>query len=350
MTITRHYRTSPGTRLLIYGLVLLWTFAIGLQAQGTQQTLPYRPHQQVSGVIRIWGHGALGHDYIESLVLAWEKGFRSFQPRITFDNQLHGTASAIGSLYTGTGDIALMGRDIWPMEIDAFEQVYHYPPLGIDILTGSLDQRNKGFALVVFVNDSNPIGQLSLEQVERIFGGANTAHTWGELGLTGVWSDKPIRAYGFEIHRGFGYLMQQKIFQGNPLWNPDMVELSDVRQPDGRLLDAGQRIVDAVATDPYAAGYSSLLYKTPRAKPISLGLAGGPYVAATKTTVEDRTYPLVQNVVCYINRAPDKAVDPKLVEFFRYILSQQGSDIAMKAGGYTPLTPALASQQLDKLE
>src|SRR5215469_17203172 len=225
MTITRHYRTFLGTRLLTCALVFLWIFPTELPAQGTQQTLPYRPRKQVSGVIRIWGHGALGHDYIESLVLAWEKDFRSFQPEVTFDNQLHGTASAIGSLYTGTGDIALMGRDIWPMEIDAFEQVYHYPPLGIDILTGSLDQRNKGFALVVFVNDSNPIGQLSLEQVERIFGGANTAHTWGELGLTGVWSDKPIRAYGFEIHRGFGSLMQQKIFQGSPLWNPDMVEL-----------------------------------------------------------------------------------------------------------------------------
>ena len=350
MTITRSNRTSPGARLLTNTLVLLWTFPIGLRAQGTQQTLPYRPHQQVSGVIRIWGHGALGHDYIESLVLAWEKGFRSFQPGVRFDNELHGTASAIGSLYTGTGDIALMGRDIWPMEIDAFEQVFHYPPMGIDILTGSLDQRNKGFALVILVNDSNPIGQISLEQAERIFGGANTAHTWGELGLTGAWSDKPIRTYGFEIHRGFGYLMQQKIFHGSPLWNPDMVELGDVRQPDGKLRDAGQRIVDAVAADPYAVGYSSLLYKNPGAKPISLGPDRGPYVAATRMTVEDRTYALVQNVVCYINRAPDKPVDPKLTEFFRYILSQEGHDIAMKAGGYIPLTPALASQQLEKLE
>jgi phosphate transport system substrate-binding protein len=243
-----------------------------------------------------------------------------------------------------------MGRDIWPMEIDAFEQVYHYPPLGIDILTGSLDQRNKGFALVVFVNADNPIGHLSLEQLERVFSGKNTAHTWGELGVTGEWADEPIHTYGFEIHRGFGYYMQQKVFHGSALWNPDMVELGDVKQPDGRLLDAGQRIVDAVASDPYAVGYSSLLYKNAGAKPISLGPAEGQYVAATNATVEDRTYPLVETVACYINRAPGEPVDPKLMEFFRYIFSQEGHAIAVKAGGYIPLPAGLATQQLRKLE
>ena len=74
--------------------------------------------------IRIWGHGALGHDYIESLVIQWETGFRKTHPEIQFDNELHGTASAIGSLYTGTGDIAIMGREIWPVEVEAFEDVH----------------------------------------------------------------------------------------------------------------------------------------------------------------------------------------------------------------------------------
>jgi len=102
------------------------------------------PAQTATGqtAIRIWGHGALGHDYIESLVIKWEAGFRKTHPEIQFDNELHGTASALGSLYTGTGDIAIMGREIWPVEVEAFKDVHHYPPLGIDIVTGSLDIRN----------------------------------------------------------------------------------------------------------------------------------------------------------------------------------------------------------------
>lgn len=329
---------------------LLFSVSASLQAQEPAELPPYHPREQVSGVIRIWGHGALGHDYIESLVASWEAEFRTFQPGVTFDNQLHGTASAIGALYTNTGDIALMGREIWPMEIDAFEQVYHYPPFGIDILTGSLDQRNKDFALVVFTNAANPTEHLSVPQMEHIFGGTKSVKTWGELGLTGDWADKPVHVYGFEIHRGFGYYIQQRIFQGSPLWNPDMVELGDVKQPDGTLLDAGQRIVDAIARDPYAVGYSSLLYKNPGAKPMSLGPMGGPFVAASKSTVEDHSYLLVQTVTCYINRTPGKPVDPKLAEFFRYILSKQGHDIVVKAGGYMPLTAGLAGTELQKLQ
>ena len=337
--------------LLVTGaFALLFSVSTSLRAQEPTGLGPYHPRQQVSGVIRIWGHGALGHDYIESLVASWEAEFRSFQPGVTFNNQLHGTASAMGALYTQTGDIALMGREIWPMEIDAFEQVYHYPPFGIDILTGSLDQRNKDFALVVFTNVANPIEHLSLPQMEQIFGGTKIVQKWGELGLTGEWADKPVHVYGFEIHRGFGYYMQQKIFHGSPLWNPDMIELGDVKQADGTLLDAGQRIVDAIAKDPYAVGYSSLLYKNPGVKPMSLGPAGGPFVAASESTVEDHSYPLVQTVTCYINRTPGKPVDPKLTEFFRYILSKQGHDVVVNAGGYMPLTPELASTELQKLE
>jgi hypothetical protein len=50
----------------------------------------------VAGKIHIWGHGAAGHDYIETLVRKWEDGFHTFQPGVVFENKLAGTASAIG--------------------------------------------------------------------------------------------------------------------------------------------------------------------------------------------------------------------------------------------------------------
>ncbi|MBV9443289.1 MAG: hypothetical protein JO217_11390, partial [Acidobacteriaceae bacterium] len=103
----------------------------------------YSPQQTVSGTIRIWGHGAEGKDFIRTLVLNWEAGFQKYQPNVQFDNQLMGTASAIGALYTGTGDLALLGREIWPDEIQAFREVFQYPPLGVEITTGSYATRNK---------------------------------------------------------------------------------------------------------------------------------------------------------------------------------------------------------------
>jgi phosphate transport system substrate-binding protein len=300
--------------------------------------------------IRIWGHGALGHDYIESLVTKWESGFRKTHPEVRFDNELHGTASAIGALYTGTGDIAIMGREIWPVEVEAFTDMRGYPPLGIDIVTGSLDVRNKDFALIVFVNRNNPLAHLSLPQLARLFGAEQTPlSTWGELGLRGEWTTRPIHLYGFEIHRGFGYYLEQRVFNGNSKWNPALVELGDVKRPDGSLLDAGQRIVDAVGGDPDAIGYSSLLYKSPNIRAVPIGPAGGPFLLATHQTVADHTYALTRSITAYIDKPPGKSADPRVEEFLRYVLSAEGQQAVIEDGGYTALPPALAKAEAAKL-
>src|SRR5260370_25886394 len=49
----------------------------------------YVPTRQVSGTIRIWGHGAYGQaqDFIEGLTRAWEEGFRRHQPLVSFENR-----------------------------------------------------------------------------------------------------------------------------------------------------------------------------------------------------------------------------------------------------------------------
>jgi phosphate transport system substrate-binding protein len=300
--------------------------------------------------IRIWGHGALGHDYIESLVIKWETGFRKAHPQIQFDNELHGTASAIGALYTGTGDIAIMGREIWPVEVEAFEDVHHYPPLGIDVVTGSLDIRNKDFALVVFVNRANPLAHLSLPQIAKLFGAEQKPPaTWGELGLAGAWAAHPIHLYGFEIHRGFGYYLEQRVMNGSTKWNPALVELGDVKKADGSLLDAGQRIVDAIVADPDAIGYSSLLYKNQDIRAVPIGPEGGPFLLPTHETIANHSYALTRSITAYIDRAPGKAADPRIDAFLRYVLSREGQQAVIEDGGYTPLPPAVANAEAAKL-
>jgi phosphate transport system substrate-binding protein len=321
--------------------VLLLFFCRPIEAQSTSERTP----------IRIWGHGALGHDYIESLVVKWETGFRKIHPDVPFDNELHGTASAIGSLYTGTGDIAIMGREIWPVEVEAFEDVRHYAPLGIDVVTGSLDIRNKDFALVVFVNRTNPLSHLSLSQIAKLFGAEQKPpETWGELGLSGNWATRPIHLYGFEIHRGFGYYLEQRVMNGSAKWNTALVELGDVKKADGSLLDAGQRIVDAIAADPDAIGYSSLLYKNPEIRPVPIGPAGGPFLLPTHETIANHSYALTRSITAYIDRPPGKGADSRVDDFLRYLLSPEGQQAVIEDGGYTALPPALAKAEAAKLD
>jgi phosphate transport system substrate-binding protein len=50
-----------------------------------------------------------------------------------------------------------------------------------------------------------------------------------------------------------------------------------------------------------------------------------------------------------VNKAPGKPLDPLAREFLKLVLSRQGQEVVVK-DGYLPLTAAIASQELKKLE
>ncbi len=342
-----------------FALLFILLCTSGAKAQSHIQSHPmlpgYVPQQRVSGTIRISGHGAYGKDFIGKLLRAWEEGFMREQPDVRFETHLVGTASAIGTLYAGTDDLALMGREIWPMELTAFDEVFHYPPLGIDVVTGSYDVRNKDFALVLFVNKENPLRRITFAQVDAIFDAEHRTsphaiRTWGQLGLAGEWKDKPIHPVGFPVSRGFSYYMEQTVFGGSHKWVCDLKQFPDLHLSGGKLLDGGQQILDAVAADKYAIGYSSMYYKNPDVKPLPISRnANGPFVAVSKSAVEDHRYPLTRVITIYLNREPSKPVDTRLKEFLLYVLSRQGQAATAADGGYLPLTPAIAEVQRRKL-
>src|ERR1700737_4941221 len=149
---------------------------------------PYVPEQSVSGVIRLWGHGNVKLPWMKQLVSLWEEGFRRYQPDVRIQYEMHGTSSAIPALFTGVGDLAILGEEMDPAAAAAFEKVKNYPPLGIEILTGSLDVRNFDYAQMFFVHRDNPISKLTVAQLDAIFGyehrpGLENIRTWGQLGL-----------------------------------------------------------------------------------------------------------------------------------------------------------------------
>lgn|GEM_PF-311914 len=321
---------------------------------------PYRPRQQVAGEIRIWGHGSYGAhtDFVEGLTRAWQDGFRRHHPGIVFENRLHGTASAIGAVYAGAGDVAFLGREIWDPEIAAFREVRGYEPTGIDVMTGSYDVRNKGYAISVFVHKDNPIEQLDLAQLEAVYGvdrrrGHPPVQTWGDLGVTDpAWRDKPVRPYGLPIARGFADFFQTAVFNGARKWKPELREFPDEPGSRSGAADGGYRMVRAMAGDPWSIGYAGMLYPHPDLKPLAIAPApGAPAVLPRLETVADHSYPLTRFITMFIDREPGAPVDPKVAEFLRYILSREGQQAVLDHGhGYLPLPPAVAGREALKLD
>ena len=352
-----------------------WVKAKGYKVYYTRKfdlsDLPsYRPHEHVAGTIRMWGS-----NYFTDSPLAgyWEAEFRKYQPDVTFDFHLRTSEHAISSLIYGKSDLSPMGRQIMWDEQLAFQREFGYLPLGIVAVTGSYDVSGWNPPIGVYVNSANPLAHLSLAQLDGIFGAPRSGawrdltwdpalargaeknvRTWGQLGLTGAWADKPIHVYGYNLQFHFPQEIESRAFGGvSTKWNESLVEYDNKLLPDGRFKLAGEQMMEDLAKDPYGIVYCAggNAWLTPQVKVVALGRTdAGPFYDLTLDNVRDRTYPMYADVFFFLNRDPKKPVDPKLKEFMRYILSREGQAQVMRDGKYLPLTAAVVREQLKKLE
>lgn len=337
---------------------------VGFGALGWAQTPvawpEYRPEHQVSGVLRSWGNPHMG-----KLMKNWEAGFRKYHPGIFFSDNLKSTASAPFGLFENVADLAVMGRQIFTYEYYGIYRRSLMLPVEIAVATGSFDQPHKTFALTVFVHRDNPLTQLTLAQLDGIYGAQRTGgwqglnwnkqvargaksnlRTWGQLGLTGEWAQRPIHLYGPPgIYPGGTTFFQTRVMGGADTWAEGLQEFED-----------RAAMMTALAQDPLGIAYTGICYQLPQTKVLALAeTASGPYVEPTRANVASRAYPLSRLVYLYF--APDQPsgepanppVDPKVREFLRYILSREGQQDVIREGDYLPLTPELLGRQLEKI-
>ena len=181
--------------------------------------------------------------------------------------------------------------------------------------------------------------------------GSRHVSTWGELGLTGDWADKPITAYVHDIDQDTSQFFQQAAMEGSQKWTGRLQEFTDVRRTNGSLLTAGQQITAALAMDRYGIAIAEMPYRTKSVKPLALAAeVGGPYIAATVETVGQRRYPLTRTVSIYVNRQPGQPLDAKLREYLLFILSAQGQAAIARDGSFLPLAAEIAERERRRLQ
>ncbi len=308
----------------------------------------YRAEAAREGTLRV-----LGNSHMETLMRLWEQGFRRHHPGTAFQDKYLGTANAIAGLYLETADLALMGREIMPMEDIAYRRAFPEGPLGIAVATASFNVPLETFAFAIFVNRRNPIGKLSLRELDAIFGcerklGAPAAiTTWGDLGLGGEWAARPIRMHGYETTSGLGYFFEQTVLGGSHKWNCGLHEYANAYAADRKLLaNAGDLIVKAVEQDDAAIGFCGFGHATGGVKALALEGRDGGSVALTRENVANRTYPLTRTVYIFIRRKP---ATPLVLEFLRYVLSAEGQQDVARQNVYLPLPAGAVRSELARL-
>jgi phosphate transport system substrate-binding protein len=191
----------------------------------------------------------------------------------------------------------------------------------------------------MFVNASNPLTHLSLEQLRAIWARDGAITTWGQLGLTGEWANRRISLHGMRVRRETGNppgvvnFLASRLLAGRA-WRDDVNEYSDA--PGGE--QALGRIVRAVAADEAAIGYSGFAYALPRVKALALGETdAGPWFAGTDAEIVRGDYPLARTVYLAAGPHPDATTQ----EFLNYVLSPAAqAAVATDAEKFFPLSPA----------
>ena len=288
----------------------------------------YQPVSGVSGSIK-----SIGSDTLNNLMTLWAEGFKAQYPNVKIEIEGKGSSTAPPALIAGTAQFGPMSRPMKPSESDEFEKKFGYKPTPVSVAVD---------ALAVFVNKDNPIQCLTLQQVDAIFsktrkGGLDQdIASWGDLGLTGEWASRPISLYGRNSASGtYGYFKEEALYKGD--------YKDSVKEQPG-----SSAVVQGVATDRFAIGYSGIGYKTADVRAVPLAKKGGDCMEATAEKAYAGKYPLARFLYIYTNKDPNQPLDPVRAEFVKYVLSKQGQQVVIK-DGYFPITAAVAEKDAKAL-
>ena len=277
---------------------------------------------------------SVGSDSLANLMTLWAEEYKKFYPNVNIQIQAAGSSTAPPAITEGTANLGPMSRKMKDNELAAFEQKYGYKPTAIPVAVD---------ALAVFVHKDNPIKHMTMEQVDAVFsstrlcGGKSDIKTWGDLGVTGDLANKPVQLFGRNSVSGtYGYFKEEALCKGD--FKPNVNE-----QP------GSASVVQSISSSLNGVGYSGIGYKTASVKTVPLAKKGSTeFIEDSEENALNGKYPLSRFLYVYVNKAPNKPLNPLEAEFIKLVLSKQGQEVVVK-DGYIPLPAKVAAKALADL-
>jgi phosphate transport system substrate-binding protein len=248
-----------------------------------------------------------GSDTIVNLALAWAEAYQSVLPEVRISVTGGGSGTGLTALISGTVDIANASRKIKDEEIKAAEAN------GIEPVEHIIARD----AIAVIVNPENPIDQLSLEDIARIYRGE--VNNWSELGG----EDRPIVRLSRETNSGTHvYFLEEVVRLGDK-------ENKEIFSADTLLLPSSEGIIAEVRDNPNAIGYDGLGYVVPEVKMLAVtASADQPYVLPSVETVNNGQYPISRDLYMYSRADAPQAV----LDYLAWIVSPDAQKIVTQLG------------------
>jgi phosphate transport system substrate-binding protein len=333
----------------------------------------YVPEYKVVGGLRVVGSEL--KNAVEQLAL----GFEKFQPEAKVStSNIPSSEGGIAGLYYHLSDVAPMGDDAKITDMMPFHDSFGYMPTEISVATGGYEKRGSLWAFAVVVNKDNPLNEISVDELERIFGSERSGgwelvnndylftskyargpetnlRKWGQVGLKGEFAAREIETFGYSAP-GFAIYFERNWFHWSKKWNPNFREYVEGKQATADSAGAAvtsEHALELLSKNKYAIGLAALMNvkNYPDVKVLAVSRhKGEPAVALIPENVANRSYPLIRDAYFYLNKEPGRPLDPRAREFMRYVLSREGQEIIARMGYYYPLPAGYLREQLKKLD
>jgi phosphate transport system substrate-binding protein len=246
-----------------------------------------------------------GSDTRVILAQRWAEKYMAAHAQVGVQVTGGGSGTGISALINGTTDICNASRPMKKSEREKLKQRYN--SLGVEIPVAR-------DGITLYVNESNPVTELSLDQIKAVYLGQIT--NWKDLGG----SDGKIILYGRENSSG-----TYVYFRDNVLKGADFT-------PATQTLPGTAAVVNAVAKDNLGIGYGGAAYAKGIKQVLVKKDASSPGYAPTLESVKSGDYPISRYLYMYARAKPAGAMK----EFIDWVLSDEGQSIVSQVG-YFPV-------------
>jgi phosphate transport system substrate-binding protein len=246
-----------------------------------------------------------GSDTMVILGQRWAEAYMNANPGAVVQVTGGGSGTGIAALINGTTDICQASR---PMKEDEKRKLRdRFQTMGIEIPVAR-------DGLSIYLNESNPVKELTIAQLRDIYTGVTT--NWKQVGG----SDTPITLYGRENNSG-----TYVYFKDNVLLGRDYSARC-------QTLPGTAAVVNAVSKDPNGVGYGGAAYAKGVKDCAVKKDAQSPAVLPSAETVKNGSYPITRYLYFYTRTRPAGNIK----KFTDWVLSTEGQALATKVG-YFPV-------------